>query len=297
MNIINIDIFENFCKELKYKSYTNMILSPSNCIICKCNLTIKELEEGFYFGENKSIYEYNDDELDKCMKEHYITICKKCKNDNESDLYQKYVKNYLINFVNIEICKKKEETNIVYYYDKNHINELYNEIILYYETFEVPNEIKDEITQERIETYHENIIELNEYYLYIFQNNEKDFFQRFENIFNWSLFTDLIEYQFVYEQEVGLIIKGKYPYPVGYIHITDCNDFYIDILYDSYEEYKKEYLEWKNKPIEKNLEEMKECYKNEKDKKLKELREREIKSSLASTFVEYILIKKELIEV
>jgi hypothetical protein len=166
-------------------------------------------------------------------------------------------------------------------------------LYLYNEKFECPNEIVNEITKERHDDYLYFIEGLNEY-LFGY-NDDENFYLKFGNIYNWTFFTDYIEPSLLSEQGVGLIIKGTYPYPVGYVYATESNGAYIDILYNSYDDYKIEYLKWKEKPIEKNLSEILDLYDNNSDcEKLKNI---DFICNSMPTFTEYILIKKDLLEI
>lgn len=198
------------------------------------------------------------------------------------------------NFVEIFTHNKnynKDKDKVFY---QNGIRE--QPVILYYEKFEVPNEICIEITKERHTDY---LIALEDLNNYIFENiydyDYEIYYLKFGNIYNWTFFTDFIEPSLLAEQGAGLIIKGKYPYPIGYIYTTDCNDIYIDILYKTYDEYMIDYLKWQEKPIENNLSEIIDLYKNDLDcEKLKNI---DFICNSMPTFTEYILIKKDILNI
>ncbi len=116
-------------------------------------------------------------------------------------------------------------------------------------------------------------------------------YETFGNIMKWTFLTEFKESSLLCEQCVGLIIKCEYPYPVGYIYSTDCQDLYVGILYETFEEYLQEFESWEKMQKENNLAEINELYNvSRNDDKLKN--HTYIANSMP-TFTEYILTMKD----
>jgi len=152
--------------------------------------------------------------------------------------------------------------------------------------FMIPNELNKSITPDRNKSYIEVLLSSLDGY-----NGDMDLHDM-GNILKWTFFTDFTESELLDEHGIGLIVKCEYPFQVGCVIGTSCNDILIEILYDNIDDYLVDYNKWKTlpTPTKDDLTEAKDFIETYN---LNTPVDRKFIANKVTTFYEYILIIKD----
>lgn len=246
------------CKENKEQHYNNMVLIDrlnysieQKPLVWKCN----ECEQKLGGGHKWYVYKNN------------IDFCMNCVS-NKDDLYNLLMEKcqFISNDINYCCIDRLSPILLNVKYDDDKDN------------FDVPNEIQNLITEEKDNNF------LNSIGCFVFCDLDKN-----NSLLKWTIFEDYMGIDF-YNASTALAIKCEFPYPIASCCEDDHGRISFDVIYNSFEDYKKDLSLW-IKPSENELKKQ-----TEKNKKFLKEGECSDENCLlgSKSFSEYIRFKKDL---